>query len=241
MAKNDNDLAFWLGKLGEFAQTVGGVSGVISFLRDIKPAAETVITEFAPGAAMSLKRAAQKGSKGSADDINFIKTLLALDGQNPKRQRKPVMNRITEYLTWLNAKDSSLAVIFVWVVGLEKDDKERWDFLQHLARIHDDKGCRRGDAANEARFAFTQNFEAFRKPEGIITKMLRDNPTFRQQWQKLRAFHRLDRMKYGVAAQDAEDSFHVTFGKIKDQFDPDKAEPTKKDRTGWKYWLKIWA
>lgn len=176
MANNSKPWKEWLGTLGEISQYVTGLTGLISFLRDVKPAADAVIQNIAPEAAARIRRNAQRGSKGPVDDINFINTLLLLDGEDIRKFPRPLAENISSYLLWLVKKDPVLGIIFVYITGLEMDDEERFRFLTYLAHMRDEKLDPKSEDAHQARYEHTQSLEAFRRPQGIIKQYLDNHP-----------------------------------------------------------------
>ena len=166
--------------LKEAGQTAGSVAGIVSLLRDMKPAAESVLDNVAPEISakirMNRERQEQRTSDGPADDNLFIKTVNLLDGTDPHLTYRPLAKNIESYLRFLLDKDPVLSVSFIFVVGLKMDDAERFAFLMRLAQFEDENGFGDTEEANVLRYNHTQLYEAFRKPEGVITRYLRNHP-----------------------------------------------------------------
>ncbi len=227
-----------LAVIKDMGQSFGALAGFFSLFNDARPVVEGVLRQVSPEFALKLRRSEQQGSKGAADEVMFLKTLLIMDGDDPDQQDRPELEAIVSYLSWVNTRDLIYGVVFIWVTGLEMDDDERLRFLKQIALMTDDNGNRLTDEAHQKRFEFTQTMEIFRKPLGMIEGFLQKHPGIQE---KIEQFQQWD-ATFAASAAANQTNFLARMTEIQGRI----ADPTtvpnlpQVNRAGWKYWFKFW-
>lgn len=168
--------------VGDVGSAVGMVPGIIAFFRTMQPAVEVVLPYVAPGVAANIKRNQQRSSDGPQDDVNFLWTVLMLDGTDQWRQ---LARNIDSFVVWLSTNHPELAIIFVYVAGLEMTDQQRFALLHHLASMRNANNDTITDDVHQMRLDYLLKYEAFRKPVSSISKLFAAYPRIEAELRNL--------------------------------------------------------